>query len=275
VPDAQVLAENTNSPPLAWPPFELSWSTSRWTPSGRGWSIIGFAAAFSVLLLVESQRSPSSAAAYPVFLAVALAIMLVVVGIVEIVPGTHEKPSGRWTMRVSSEVMSVTQTVKGRSPATATVSRADAGRLVLGFTDDPTSASGMLGRHFGWAMFGAIGALAMQKLAPPRSAPATASAFSVDGNTVIALKHRKVTANLFGYRIAVSPIEVLAAWWPANGRSWRALRDYEQLGAGYWAPPYVARQTTKLAPVSAVWSTGSSGGAPGITDAPTDPLRWS
>ena len=274
--DDQVRADNSSAIPLPWPSFELAWRTSRWWPSLTGWKILAAVVAGVVIVAVQTtlrladDSTPIPFDGYLLVLAFLMTPILVVLAVVEIWPKGHQRSSCHWAMRVWPDWISVSVAERGRAPSTATIVRSEAGQLTLGFTDGPTSAQGAFGRYLGWATFGAIGAVVMQKASPPRTRPRSASAFSLDGRTVIALARRQARLTWPEAPGDICPLDVLIAWWPLNSRSRAALRDYEATGCGYWNPPYVWPQITKFHPSAAAWTER----APAGSADPTSPMRW-
>jgi hypothetical protein len=259
IPDDRIRAENAYAAPLPWPSFELTWGISRWMPTSTGWSILGFVVVFALVFLLETtaRLESTSGGVELSLLGLALVPIVIAVAVVEILPRAHERASGRWTMRVSPESLSVEETGRGRPPAVSSIARAEAGQLAIEFTDANTRKA--LGNHLAVAMFGALGALVMRKVQSDRSTIQRASAFSVDGRPVVTLTPARSRLTSFGRTGRAVPIDVLVAWWPVNSRSQRALRDYENLGTGYWAPLSVYYRYTKFAPTTAAWSEPAPG----------------
>ena len=204
-PAEQVRAENAASSGPSWAPTELSWRTRRWWPSLDGWPLFLIPAiALLPALWMGSDRSANGLGLGPVVaLSFFIASAVLAITLIETLPWAHELTTAKWTVRFATDAVTLERQAAEQAAESATVSRAEAGRLDITLTE-------ILSRGVRTGVFHVD----------------QVTGFSLDEKSSITLLRRSVHLGLLRAR-HVQPGRLLIDWWPANARSSPALEDFK------------------------------------------------
>jgi hypothetical protein len=204
-PAEEVRAENAASAGPSWAPTELMWRTRRWWPSLDGWALFLIPGiAWLPALWMGSDRSANGLGLGPVVaLGFFIASVLIAIILIETLPWAHEQTTAKWTVRFAADTATLERQTAETSVKSATVSRAEAGRLDITLTEILNR-----GRRTGKFQIDQV------------------TGFSLDEKSSITLIRRSAHFGPLHAR-RVQPGRLLIEWWPVNARSKAALDDFK------------------------------------------------
>jgi hypothetical protein len=190
-----------------WDSIEVRWTARRGWPSAEGWWLLAIPGFFVFASVWGAIAHPGSSHLSEYFL---VAIIATVIGlaIVEVIPALHEPETAAWTLRMSLDSISLEKAARGSAVGRASISRLEAGELVV----DIKARQGRYGPSL-----------------------RVAAGRSIDGTTEVVLRGRSVsTGGFLGHFWRVPTARALVSWWPVNSRSVDARLLIDESGLSYW-----------------------------------------